>query len=131
MTHDEGSCDVNGIRSMLSLVHPGLTGDDGASSAAKVVTADELAARRKLLKGPLVGVCSMLGKRLLLSLSVLRSIDVNGAPLADKGMRVTLDGGTSSNSSTDAVAFGGGSRGREANGLICLFLLGVAVTCTP
>ena len=78
-----------------------------------------------------MGVCSMLGKRLLLSLCVVRSTDVNGALLVDEGMRVTLDGGISSNSSTGAVAFGGGSRGREVNGLPCLFLLGVAVTCTP
>ena len=61
---------------------------------------------------------------------MVHSTDVNGTLLVDEGMRVTLDGGTSSSSSTDA-AFSGGSRGREANGFPCLFLLGVAVTCTP
>lgn len=78
-----------------------------------------------------MGVCSMLGKSLLLSLCVVRSTDVKGTLLVDEGMRVTLDGGTSSTSSTDAVNFGGESRGRGANGFPCLFLLGVAVTCTP
>ena len=116
---------------MLGRFDPGQTGDDWTFSAAKVMTADELAARRRLLEGPLVGVCSMLGKSLLPSLCVVRSPDVNGTLLVDEGMRVTLDGGTSSNSSTDAVEFGGGNRGRGANGFPCLLLLGVAVTCTP
>ena len=66
-----------------------------------------------------------------MSLCVLRSADVDGTLLVDEGMRVTLDGGTSSTSSADAVVFSGGSRGRGANGFPCLFLLGVAVTCTP
>ena len=78
-----------------------------------------------------MGVCSILGKSLSMSLCVVRSTDVDGTLLVDEGMRVTLDGGTSSNSSIDTVEFSGGSRGRRANGFPCLFLLGVAVTCTP
>ena len=66
-----------------------------------------------------------------MSLCVVRSTDVDCALLVDEGMRVTLDGGTSSNSPADAVAFNGGSRGKGANGFPRLFLLGVAVTCTP
>ena len=78
-----------------------------------------------------MGVCSILGKSVSMSLCVVRSTDVDGTLLVDDGMRVTLDGGMSSKSSIDAVAFGGGSRGRRENGFPCLFLLGVAVTCTP
>ena len=77
-----------------------------------------------------MGVCSILGKSLSIILCVVRSTDVDGTLLVGEGMRVTLDGGTSSNSSIDAVALSGGSRGRRANGFPCLFLLGVAVTCT-
>ena len=65
-----------------------------------------------------------------MSLCVVRSTDVDGTLLVDEGMRVTLDGGTSSSSPTDAVAFSGWSCGRGANGFPRLFLLGVAVTCT-
>ena len=77
-----------------------------------------------------MGVCSILGKSVSMSLCVVRSTDVDGNLLVDEGMRVTLDGGTFSKSSIDGVGFRVGSRGRRGNGFPVLFLLGVAVTCT-
>lgn len=45
VAHDKGSYDADTIRSMLGRFDPGPTGDDWTFSAAKVMTADELAAR--------------------------------------------------------------------------------------
>ena len=77
-----------------------------------------------------MGVCSILGKSVSMSLCVVQSADVDGILLVDEGIRDTLDGGMSSKSSIEVVGFRGGSRGRRANGFPFLFLLGVAVTCT-
>ena len=77
-----------------------------------------------------MGVCSILGKSVSMSLCVVRSTDVDTALLVEEGMQLMLDGGMSSKSSIDPFAFREGSRGRRAKGFPVLFLLGVAVTCT-
>jgi hypothetical protein len=83
------------------------------------------------LESPLVGVCSMPGRKLSPDLCALLLAKVNGSLFVEDGIRDTLDGEMSSNSSGGADAFSGGSRGRAPNELRCLFLLGVAMTCTP
>ena len=45
VAHDNGSYDADSMRLMSGRFNPGPTGDDRTISAAKVVTADELAAR--------------------------------------------------------------------------------------
>ena len=70
------------------------------------MTADEAAGRPRNLEGPLVGVCSTLGKSLSPNLLVLLLTKVDGALLVEEGTRDALDGGMSSNSSGGADAFG-------------------------
>lgn len=45
VVHDNGSYEADSMRSMSGRFNPGPTGDDWTMSAAKAVTADELAAR--------------------------------------------------------------------------------------
>ena len=45
VAHDNGSYEADSMRLMSGRFNPGPTGDDWTMSAAKVVTADELAAR--------------------------------------------------------------------------------------
>ena len=90
----------------------------------------EIEGRPQSLIGPLVGV-SATGQALLPVFLVLSKANKGDrCAFLEDGTQEILDGGTSSNSGSDAVHWRE-KRGRPQKTSLCLLLLGVAITWAP